>query len=86
MSTRVLPGVVDEGAVAVGRAVALAVGDEVTVGVTGGTRVSVEAATGDVGGDGANEADDELQPATKTTVLSRTMTVRRLLPRIPYLL
>jgi hypothetical protein len=34
VSTSVLPGVVDEAAVAVGRADALAVGDEVTVGVT----------------------------------------------------
>jgi hypothetical protein len=82
--TRVLPGVVDEAAVAVGRAVAMAVAG-VTVGVTVGTRVSVEAAAGDVGGDGANEADDALQPATKTTVLSRTVTVRRFLLRIPYL-
>jgi hypothetical protein len=65
--TRVLPGVVDEAAGALGRAVALAV-----AGVA-------------VGGDGANEADDALQPATKTTVLSRTMTVRWFLPRIAYL-
>jgi hypothetical protein len=85
VSTRVLPDVGDEAAVAVGRAVAMAVADGVAIGVRVGTRVSVEAAAGDVGGDSANEADDELQPATKMTVLSRTMPVRPFLPRIRYL-
>jgi hypothetical protein len=85
VSTSVPPCVVDGAAVAVGRAVMLAVGDEVTVGLTVGTRVSVEAAAEDVGGDGASEADGALQPTKMTTVLSRTMTVRRFLPRIAYL-
>jgi hypothetical protein len=85
VSTRDLPGVGDGAAVAVGRAVALAVADGIADGVTFGTSVSVEAAVEDVSGNGANEGDDELQPATKTTVLSRTMTVRRFLPRIAYL-
>jgi hypothetical protein len=82
MSTRVLPGVDDEAAVAVGRAVAVAIGDEVATGVPVGTRVWVEAAAGELGADGANEADDVLQPATKTTVPNRTLIVRPFLPRI----
>jgi hypothetical protein len=84
VSTRVLPGVVDEAAVAVGRADAVAIGDEVAVGVPVRTRVSVEAAAGELGADGANEADDKLQPATKTTVLKTTLIVRPFLPRIAY--
>jgi hypothetical protein len=73
-------GVGDGGVAGVGDGGVAGVGDEagVAVGATVGTTVSIEPAAGDgaVEGADATDADDPLQPATRRTALSSTMTGR----------
>ena len=76
-STRVTATVPTVTLLAVGVGIGLALGRGVGVGVE-------EAAPGDddVEGPGAREATDELQPATRTTMLSNTVTGRWFVPLI----